>query len=392
MKARKPVALFIALLCCLVFTAQGLQLKDKGEEVKRLKLRLFDLGYLDSVKNANATYTKDTQEQVKAFQLLNGLPQTGVADEDTLALLYSKTAIKAPLPEDRPHHNLAPDSRPQALLDAPMDLTEEGFLVPGSAPFIHKDRENGLWVYWSDSLKVEVFRLENKKAKLEWFEAYVTCRDPSQIKSALSQKGGHRSDNPLSLAKAADAILAINDDYYTYRVRAGQRVGVIIRNGVILSENTTPQNHARIPSLEVLALFSDGRMQVFDSSAHTGQEYVDLGVKDTFAFGPALVREGEVPRYFYSKDYRSYQEPRCAVGMISPGRYVAMMVTGRKDESHGATFGFLAEKMLELGAKEALNLDGGGSATMIFMDEIINKSIKNQVTRSVSGILAFCDD
>ncbi len=388
--------LSLLLICCLVFSGaaeyQTLQSGDRGDAVRKMKLRLFDLGYTKSLKDNKSVFTKDTVRELIDFQQANALAGTGVADEATLTKLFAKDAVKAPLPEDRIIYNIDPDSVPQPIYDEPAELTEEGFLLPGSAPFVHKDRENGYWLYVSENIRVEVTRLYQAQGKLEWFEAFITYKEGGMPKSVHSRNDGKRSDDPLKLAEEVGAVLAINDDYYRYRVKAGERVGVIVRESTAMSDNTTPQNHSRIPSLEVMALFNDGRMQTFDSDAYTAQDYIDMGVTDTWAFGPILVQDGEIPRYYYSKDYRTYQEPRTAVGMIGHNQYCALMVTGRKENSKGATFGWMAEKMLAMGAKEALNLDGGGSAVMVFMDEILNKSLNNQTARDISGIIAFCDN
>ena len=53
--------------------------------------------------------------------------------------------------------------------------------------------------------------------------------------------------------------------------------------------------------------------------------------------------------------------------MIAPGSCCALVITGRKEGSKGAYFGWMAEKRLEMGAQEALNLDGGGTSALVFM-------------------------
>ena len=156
-----------------------------------------------------------------------------------------------------------------------------------------------------------------------------------------------------------------------------------------MADRTYEQDRSRIPSLEVMAEFEDGTLKTFASDAYTAQQYLDMGVTDTWSFGPALVQEGEVPRYFYSKDYRSYREPRCAFGMVGPNEYCALIITGRKDGSRGASFGWMAEKMAAMGAIEALNLDGGGSVALVFMGELLNKSENHQSNRAVSGMIGF---
>lgn len=47
----------------------------------------------------------------------------------------------------------------------------------------------------------------------------------------------------------------------------------------------------------------------------------------------------------------------------------------------------MAEKMQSLGCVEALNLDGGGTAAMMFMGEVLNRSNKNM--RSINSLIVF---
>ena len=390
----------IKRLACLALTglllwpayagqAEALGLHDTGVQVKALKQRLFDLGYMLSVSKASDSYTQDTAEVVRAFQKANGLPETGEADAATMAALHSPQAVKAPLPEDRPRYNTQPDTVISFPLDLPL-RDEQGFLLYAGEPFIYNDREAGVWLYLSQSTQVRIIRHYQAKGQLEWFEAYVSYKEGSMPRSLASKKDGEIFQSPLKMLEDhPDIVLAITDDFYRYREQNRQHTGVVVREGVVKSEHTYAQDRSRIPSLEVLALFGDGRLKTFASDAHTGQEYLAMGVTDTWAFGPALVQEGEVPRYFYSKDYRSYREPRCALGMIAPGSYCALVITGRKEGSKGAYFGWMAEKMKEMGATEALNLDGGGTAAIVFMGEILNHSEQNQNSRAESGMIGF---
>ncbi|CAI9415818.1 phosphodiester glycosidase family protein [Nocardioides sp. T2.26MG-1] len=58
--------------------------------------------------------------------------------------------------------------------------------------------------------------------------------------------------------------------------------------------------------------------------------------------------------------------PRTAVGVdADTGEVLLLVVDGRQDDSRGYTMVELANLMIDLGADEAVNLDGGGSSTMI---------------------------
>lgn len=62
---------------------------DSGEEVKKLQLRLIELGYVCGTGIADGIYGAGTYDSVSDFQRLNDLSVDGVAGQDTLAVLYS---------------------------------------------------------------------------------------------------------------------------------------------------------------------------------------------------------------------------------------------------------------------------------------------------------------
>jgi hypothetical protein len=79
--------------------------------------------------------------------------------------------------------------------------------------------------------------------------------------------------------------------------------------------------------------------------------------------GAVLVKKGEIPHF--SHNITGYH-PRTAVGFSKDGRQMFMVVAdGRSKKSVGMTQEELARFMIELGSYYALNLDGGGSSTMV---------------------------
>lgn len=65
---------------------------DTGEEVVEMKKRLQELGYFRAEADLSGTYNKTCAERVQMFQEKNGLSPTGIADNETLTLLYSEEA------------------------------------------------------------------------------------------------------------------------------------------------------------------------------------------------------------------------------------------------------------------------------------------------------------
>ncbi|RKD12796.1 hypothetical protein BCY91_11135 [Pelobium manganitolerans] len=69
--------------------------------------------------------------------------------------------------------------------------------------------------------------------------------------------------------------------------------------------------------------------------------------------------------------------PRTAIGLINEKRAIMMVADGRQAHSVGYSLPQLAEAMKALGAKDAVNLDGGGSSTFVIRESNGNSVIKN---------------
>jgi len=93
--------------------------------------------------------------------------------------------------------------------------------------------------------------------------------------------------------------------------------------------------------------------------------------------GPRLVREGRAVAGHdpgtYAAGFADARHPRTAVGVRADGRILLVAVDGRQPErSVGMTIAELTALLLELGAVEAVNMDGGGSTTMVARGRVVN--------------------
>jgi hypothetical protein len=102
----------------------------------------------------------------------------------------------------------------------------------------------------------------------------------------------------------------------------------------------------------------------------------DLEMVAALGGGPRLVKDGQVSvpylweRFAPELVYR--RAPRTAVGVSAAGKLLLVTVDGRGRRSTGMTLFELASLMVRLGAVEAMNLDGGGSATMVVGGRVVN--------------------
>ena len=175
-----------------------------------------------------------------------------------------------------------------------------------------------------------------------------------------------KQEYPYKLARNSRTVIAVTSDYAWHRLARKARAGILIRDGKIYSERTWKKGAKKFPNLDTLALFPDGDMQVFDSDEKTPEEYLEAGARDVLAFGPWLIRDGELNESAL-KQYGKSSAERVAVGMVEKGHYWFMMLEGRIKRSRGDGISFLAEKLAEKGCRTAFNLDGGQTAGIIFM-------------------------
>lgn len=264
---------------------------------------------------------------------------------------------------------------------------ENGLLAPGQAPVIQKDHQGGHWLYASERLRVEITRYQTDAPKLTYYIADIRCGEGEAMHTLTynPERPGRTNGSPEEMAQARKAVYAQSGDFYSYRISNDKRPGIIIRDGKIIYKKTYGKlKNPNLPDLSNLALFPDGRLTVDWSYTYTAQDYIDQGATDVLAFGPILIKDGEINPDVYTNF--TYKEPRNALGAIAPGHYLGMLVEGRVDHSDGCGLKFMAETLKSLGCTDALNLDGGGTSAMLFMGESVQMASDGAVRTSTRAI------
>jgi exopolysaccharide biosynthesis protein len=110
---------------------------------------------------------------------------------------------------------------------------------------------------------------------------------------------------------------------------------------------------------------------------------------------PQLIKDGKIEITWEqeksSKAFVETRHPRTAVAKLKDGKFLMATVNGRQPGySVGMNLNELAAFLLELGATDAMNLDGGGSTTMFLGGKIVNRPSDKEGERKVSdAILVF---
>lgn len=213
--------------------------------------------------------------------------------------------------------------------------------------------------------------------------ADIQLDDVKYLKTALAGNAFGRNINEKVSVMVAEkkAILAINGDFYGFRSE-----GYVARNGNLYRDNYAFSDD------EVFSLFKDGNCQINECGDLTAESLMQNGAVQILSFGPGLVEAGEIDQKGILSNHRTSPEeknPRTAIGMIEPLHYIFVVCDGRTSEDAGMTLIDLANVMKDYGCKEAYNLDGGGSSTMYFNGQVVNKPTDGQKSgeREVSDIV-----
>ena len=186
--------------------------------------------------------------------------------------------------------------------------------------------------------------------------------DPSRvIMGSKPNSFGYRGYTVAEMAQEFDAVAAINAG--GFEDPNGQGNGsvpntlVVYEGNVYFESSGTRTGFVGIDSNHIL------HVATTITSAEIKARDIQYGV----CFGPVLVANGEPCEMNVSG-----VNPRTAIGQRSDGAILMLVIDGRQVISLGATMEDLVDIMMEYGAVNACNLDGGSSSLMWFEGEYVN--------------------
>ena len=234
--------------------------------------------------------------------------------------------------------------------------------------------------YSDDNIQVSL--TEKTIENTQVYIADITVSSADYLKTAFAQNtyGTNVTAKTSVTAAENNAILAVNGDYY-----GANSTGYVIRNGVVYRDTVRED-----ASNGDLAIYKDGSFKIIYEDEISADQLVKDGVVNLLAFGPSLVENGEITVDTNSEVGQSMaSNPRTAIGIIDENHYIIVVSDGRTSESEGLSLYQLAEVMKSYGVKTAYNLDGGGSSTLYFNGQVINKPTTNGTIseRAVSDIV-----
>lgn len=227
-----------------------------------------------------------------------------------------------------------------------------------------------------------------------------------RFRGILSVAGKSHKVDGLNRPVAADELVIFTPEFHRTTLTSPEGVEVVVRNKRV-SAVSDKAGSTRIPADGyVISATGNSRSWILkhlkrgtqvilmtklepiarDTSGEWSQ------VQSITGGGPQLLKDGKVAITNEAEKiggaFVSDRHPRTAIAKLKSGQILLLTVDGRQPGvSVGMSLPGLAELLLEFGASEAINLDGGGSTTMVVKNKIVNRPSDQTGERPVSDAI-----
>lgn len=249
------------------------------------------------------------------------------------------------------------DTDPNLIQFSEIDFSQTTFKNEFEKEVLTKDPGNDLY-------KIIDINRDRFKGKL------AVVYDPSKVKLGLSKGigtslSGSYGQFITEIASRYNAVLATNASGF-YDPDWNSTGGV--PHGPVISDGKLITNYRRLSNGGGIVGFDQNNRLIL--SRMTAQQALDAGLRDAVDFGPYLIVNGKSS---YINGNGGWGEaPRTAIGQRADGIVLLLVIDGRQTGSIGADMNDLTRVMLDYGAINAANMDGGTSTAMELNGEIIS--------------------
>ncbi len=220
------------------------------------------------------------------------------------------------------------------------------------------------WANYPDGIRIENVDGDTYNAKV------MIVRDPSQVYLGISTHEGFSTNIPGKRLNVAiedeGAIAAVNAGAFNDDGTSASYVGSL-PEGLVYSEGNCVWKTGAPPNgITGFAGFNDDNILVVHKENITPAQAEELNIRDGCCFGPVLIMNGEINMEAYNKI--SGLNPRTAIGQRADGAVIFVCIDGRQPSSMGGEYKDVIDIMVEYGAINACNMDGGSSTVMMYRD------------------------
>ena len=221
------------------------------------------------------------------------------------------------------------------------------------------------WANYPDGIRFETVYGDTYTAHV------MIVRDPSSVQLVTSYpySGGTEFSTTLAgqripaMMELTGAIAGINAGAF-YDDGSSNLIVGSVPQGLVISGGQVVWNRGVAP-FEGFVGFNEDNVLVVATSM-TAAQAMELKIRDGCEFGPVLIVDGVVNEAAYNNE--SGYNPRTGIGQRADGAVIMVCIDGRQAGSVGGSFADMINIMVEFGAVNACNLDGGSSSVMMYRD------------------------
>ena len=210
------------------------------------------------------------------------------------------------------------------------------------------------------------------------FQGYMmVVKDPSRVTVGVCRDkfNGQKGLQLKDIAKRYNALAAINGGGFEDSGgtgNGGTPVGLVVSEGEVKHTGTGGKYNITVG-------FNEDNVMVIGKDM-TKSDAKEKRIRDAITFGPALIVNGEAVAV---KGSSSGLNPRTAIGQRADGAVLMLVIDGRQASSLGATYADMIAVLLEYGAVNAINMDGGSSSLMYYKGEYLNRGVSLTGSRNM---------
>jgi exopolysaccharide biosynthesis protein len=233
------------------------------------------------------------------------------------------------------------------------------------------------WEWFSPGVEIARGRIANPK--LIFYALRVDLNDDRVrivANNSEAARGSIKSIKVKNFARLSDCIAAINAGPFAPVSRKEgddqKIIGLFIRDSIVLS---TPVTH-----YGAILFRKEGGAEIVRQS----EIKVWRNIVNAVGGFDIILKESIIPDDILARKER---HPRTAVALADGGRtLIFLVIDGRQFSSGGATEAETAEILFALGAEDGLNLDGGGSSTLVLKNGGSYKVVNTPVNYLIAGM------
>jgi exopolysaccharide biosynthesis protein len=206
------------------------------------------------------------------------------------------------------------------------------------------------------------------ETEVDGFKAYlVAIYNPAKVGVATSKafnKNGTGAERMYKMCDRLGGIVCINGGGFKDPDGWGSDVpmGYIIKNGQVVWSDSSKQN-------DIIGISNNNKLMLVHA---TGEEAIEMGMRDGLQFGPFLIVNGELIKF--NNAAGGYNKAaRTAIAQRKDGVILFLVTEGV--HANGPRLLAVAEFLQKYGAYNAANLDGGSSAQLVINGKLINRPL-----------------